>query len=280
MSLSAEAIDTLAHLTRKASMAEQVNYSTPYLVHDADGEARIVVSPKNPDAKPAFKTASYKVTDVASFTTYLDKHAVPGETEVQVHEDDIGITAIIDAGDAGAPGRSVHHVTLDPPIDPDWMDWMRLDGTLTDQESFAEFIENHTQNIRTPDAATMLEIAESMHVNTSVEFEQGVRTQDGQVRIGYRETSQSKAGANGDLEIPATIELQLAPFKNGPAYKVEARLRWRIRNKQLSIGVKLNRPDLVRDAAFAAIVEQVEAWNTYDRDGSALEQPRHLITRH
>lgn len=275
MSLSQEAIKELEDLAYRAGTSEPLDYDTPYLVRDADGTTRVIITPQNPDAKPAYKTATHMVTDVTSFTAYLEKHGVYGETEIQVHEANTEITAIIDAGNAGEPGRCEHHITLNPPVDPDWTAWVRIDGMLNDQEGFAEFIENHTQNIRTPDAATMLEIAESMHVNTSVEFEQGVRTQDGQVRIGYRETSQSKAGANGDLEIPATIELQLAPFKNGPTYKVEARLRWRIRNKQLSIGVKLNRPDLVMDAAFAAIVERVEAWNTPEED-----HPTYLITRH
>lgn len=276
MSLSQQAIEEIAHLTRLGSEPLPVEYDTPYLVHDHDGTAHIIVSPKNPNALPAYRDTSLEVTDVQSFTTYLDKHAVPGETELRVNEKQTVIYGIIDAGDQNQPGRAAHKIALLPPVDPDWTAWAHLDGQLIDQEAFAEFIENHTHNIRTPDAATMLEIAESMHVNTSVEFEQGVRTQDGQVRIGYRETSQSRAGANGDLEIPAVIELQLAPFKNGPTYKVEARLRWRIRNKQLSIGVKLNRPDLVMDAAFAAIVTKVEEWNINEADAA----PVHLITRH
>lgn len=279
--LRTEALDDLTHLANVSiHQGKPLDWDAAYMVRDHDGEMRVVTTPRKPGSRPGHKAETLRVTITKSFTDYLEKHGDGDETEIRLYENEAFIHAKIDAGSKLNPGHNEHLLVLNPLIDDDWKAWTFNDGVLMDQEDFADFIEDQALNITSPDAATMLEIATSMQVNTSVEFEQGHRQQDGQVRFAFREASTTKAGANGDIEIPQTIRIGVAPFKGGARYEVEARLRWRIRNKQLAIGVKLVRPELVRDAAFAAIVEQVEAWNTHDRDGTELDQPRHLITRH
>lgn len=256
-----------------------LEWCQPYLVRAADGEMRVVTTPDAPWDKPHFLEQGLTVIDAQSFIAYLEKHGETDETEIRVYENASQVRAVIDAGSKDTPGHAAHSITLNPRIDDDWQAWTRIDGELMTQQDFADFIEDQALNITSPDAATMLEIATSMQVNTSVEFEQGHRQADGQVRFAYREDSNTRAGANGDIEIPATINIALAPFKGGTVYNVEARLRWRIREKQLRIGVKLVHPNLVREAAFQAIVDDVVAWNTdVDTENGAL--PRHLLTYH
>lgn len=257
-----------------------LDWGAPYMARNEHGDMYVLTTPPAPWDKPHYKDDVIRVIDATSFIAYLEKHGDGEETEIRVHTSDGSIDALIDAGSKLDPGHNEHLLTLNPTMDDDWRAWTKIDGQLLGQEDFADFIEDQALNITTPDAATMLEIATSMHVNTSVEFEQGHRQSDGQVRFAYREDSTTKAGANGDIEIPATISIALTPFKGGPKYAVEARLRWRIRNKQLAIGVKLVRPELVRDTAFANIVDAIERWNTQDMETGDSDQPRHLMTRH
>lgn len=269
---SADAIQKIADLG--FDHHTPLEWETPYLVRDSNGEVRVQVTPEKPGTPPKYINQHFTVRDPQSFIGYLTKH-VQGDgedTEIRVQPD--SVIATLDAGTRTNPGRNVHTITLRPVRDPDWNEWLRIDGELLSQEAFAEFIDDHTETILFPDGATMLEIAQSMRVNTSVEFEQGHRQMDGQVRFAWRETTDSKAGANGEIEIPATIQLALTPFKGGATYTVDARLRWRIRNKQLAIGVKLARPDLVREAAFETIITQITDWNDSEA-GFGL-----LVTRH
>lgn len=277
-------IETITKLSNDAlHQGMPLEWGRPYLVRAADGEMRVVTTPDAPWDKPHFLEQGLTVIDAPSFITYLEKHGETDETEIRVYENASQVRAVLDAGSKSHPGHAAHSITLNPRVDDDWHAWARIDGELMHQEDFADFIEDQALNITTPDAATMLEIATSMHVNTSVEFEQGLRQADGQARFAYREDANTRAGANGDIEIPATIHIALAPFKNGAKYNVEARLRWRIREKQLRIGVKLVRPSLVREAAFQAIVADVVAWNTSTgpAEGKLTEaSPRHLLTYH
>lgn len=276
-----ETIESIRTLANEAiHQGEPLDWGQPYMVRAADGEMRVVTTPPAPWDKPHYKKQNLRVIDAQSFTDYLEKHGDGPETEIRVNEDQARISAILDAGSKLTPGHQEHILELRPHIDDDWKAWARIDGDLMSQEDFADFIEDQALNITSPDAATMLEIATSMHVNTSVEFEQGHRQSDGQVRFAYRENSTTNAGANGDIEIPATIQLALSPFKGGATYQVEARLRWRIRSKQLAIGVKLVRPGLLKDAAFDSIVKTVEEWNIVEAHGEIPEGRRHLITRH
>lgn len=127
--------------------------------------------------------------------------------------------------------------------------WLRLDGKLVGQEDFAEHIEDGLQDIVTPDGATMLEVAQSIQGTKSAEFKGARRLQDGNIGVEWVEETTATAGSRGDLEIPERFELALAPFEGEDAYRVNARLRYRIRAGDLLLGYRLDRPgDVLRDA--------------------------------
>ena len=78
------------------------------------------------------------------------------------------------------------------------------------------------------------------------------------MKIRYEENIEGRAGKSGDMEIPTRITLALAPFEGGEPYKVTARLRYRLNNGTLTLGVVLDQLDDVLRGAFGDIVEKVE----------------------
>ncbi|TFH97827.1 DUF2303 family protein [Micrococcus lylae] len=254
-----ESLTNLTQLSYEGVAPHPLDWNTPYVIRGEDGGQKLVVTPEDELAAPQFKAEKVVVTDAASFIRYLEKHGDAENTEIHVREKTV--MAHIDAGTRTNPGRGVHTCQLTLLIDDDWAAWTQADGKLMSQEQFAEFLEDNAGAVISPDAATMIEIATSMQVNRSVAFEQAQRLQDGNVRFAYREDTTASAGKAGDLEIPAVIDLALPPFRGSQRVKVTARLRWRLRGQQLSIGVKLDRPAEIQKAAFRALVDEVIKWN-------------------
>ncbi|MET7321478.1 DUF2303 family protein [Streptomyces sp. NPDC005549] len=114
-----------------------------------------------------------------------------------------------------------------------------------------------------PDAATMLEIAQSIKASTKAEFQSSSRLQSGERKFSFVEDTKASAGAKGDIAIPEVFKIAVPPFEGADAYSMTARFKYRIDRGQLALGFKLEQPEERARAAFAdvltAIAEGVDA---------------------
>ena len=83
------------------------------------------------------------------------------------------------------------------------------------------------------------------------------------MQLGYTETINASAGANGALQIPKEFALGLRIFKNGDGYKLRARLKYRLGNGQVKFWYELDRPERAVEDAFAGYVESVSKQSGY-----------------
>lgn len=203
--------------------------------------------------RPLRKSGITVVRDADSFVTYFQKHMTPG-TEIYADTTNHTVTAVLDAHDAVDPAWSDHIVRFETVKTKSWQEWAAVDGKQLPQEAFAEFIEDHTLDVRSPSSAEMLEVAQSLIVNRSVDFESTRRLADGRTAFQYRENSEAKAGQAGELDIPEELELVLQPFEGAAPQLVTARFRYRLRGGDLTLGYKLNRPEDVIRSCFDDIV--------------------------
>jgi uncharacterized protein YfdQ (DUF2303 family) len=162
-------------------------------------------------------------------------------------------------GDADRPcaGWGDHRAVLKLKTTRAWDAWLNHDGGFMSQAEFAEFLEERTGELVSPDAATMLDIARSIEVKSDGAYRSAMRDGSGQINFSYDETIEAKAGQAGQLVIPERIELALEPFAGAGTYRVKARFRYRMRSGNLSLGYVLDRPDAVIDTAFTDVVTQV-----------------------
>ena len=145
-------------------------------------------------------------------------------------------------------------------LTPAWKAWAKLDGRMLAQSDFAEHLEDRSIDIVDPTAAEMLDIAQSFEATTKVDFESAERIGDGQRKLLYKETVTAKAGQSGEIVIPEKFAVGLQPFEGGEAYRVVARLRYRIVGSNLQIGYKFERPeDVLREAFTDRMVAVAEA---------------------
>lgn len=158
-------------------------------------------------------------------------------------------------------GWGDHRAVLALVSTADWDHWLRRDGQLLAQEQFAEHIEDGADAVTSPDAATMLEIAQSFHAKRGVNFRSGKQLASGEVQFLYEETLNAKAGQRGEIGVPALFQLTLQPFEGGAAYQLFARFRYRIDAEGgLRLGYRLIRPDKVREQAFDGVCDQLGEW--------------------
>ena len=198
-----------------------------------------------------------------SWLAYVARHAGPG-TEIYADVTENRVTAVLDGplgNDTPAqlrPAWGQHRAVLDLTPSDAWRAWLRVDGEWLTQETMAEHLEARTPDLVEPDAATMLEIAQTIKATTGVKFESRTVLHNGERQLRYVESIDGQAGQRGDLSIPQQITLRLQPWRGADlAVPVTARFRYRIADGRLALGVVLDRITEVKDAAWAALVEEL-----------------------
>lgn len=141
---------------------------------------------------------------------------------------------------------------------PEWTAWTALNGKWLTQEDFAEHILDTASDVVMPSAADLLEMAETFVATKSLNFKSGSRLRNGQRQLTYVEVIDAQAGPAGNVTIPESILLRLAPFDGAEPVEMGARIRYRINDGALRLGYVLDRPDLVLRAAFAEVVAAIE----------------------
>ena len=225
---------------------------------ELSGEPTIVETEQWAD-RPHRTRRKVTVTDVASLVLYATGQAEARQLELWADEASATVVAVLNAPEGPeTPNWTDHRATLALRSSPEWRAWTEVSGKLLGQEELAEFVEDHSADIVRPEPAVMLELAQSFHARSKVAFEATRMLDSGRRALEYRETVEARAGRKGEIAIPATIDLALRPWEGCDAYRVSARLRYRISDGVLRIGVKLIDPDAVLRAAFGDVVDAVE----------------------
>lgn len=222
---------------------------------------------------PAHATGQYVVKNVASFLAYYAKHAqADAETWVSPKE----IVAVLDAntgvhgGPAFVPGDTRwerHRLVLQLVHSPEWIKWTNYSGKFIAQSDFAEFLEDCVGHIKTPDMATVLEVAQSLQATVKVDFKSAYRTQDGRRAFKYEETATTRAGQKGELEIPERLTLRLRVYEGQEPTDIVARFRYRITGDNLQLGIVIDQiPEILEqalDEVRITIADCIDRGNVY-----------------
>lgn len=258
----ASAVDAIAALAAQAEQVEHLDLVEGRLaglvLHQGQHLHQIDLDQYAP--APVRKTGSVAVEDADSLVTYVDRHKDQHGSTLWANLARGTVIVVLNdhfVGDGSAAGHGDHRATLTLPATPDWKHWLSQDSQLLGQTEFAEHLEDGATAIRVPDAATMMEIAQTFHATNGVAFKSSHRLQSGETQFKYEESVDARAGTAGTLQIPDVIVLGLQPFENGPTYEVSARFRYRITNGGLRLGYRLIRPDLAKRQAFTDILADI-----------------------
>ncbi|MET4696123.1 DUF2303 family protein [Endozoicomonas lisbonensis] len=173
--------------------------------------------------------------DTRSFRAILDFHA-QGESHGQ-----------------HLPSWNHHTADYACPLSRDWKAWTRHDGDKKNQLHFAEFLEDRAKDIVSPSGAELLDIALKFNVTRKSVFSSGIRLSSGEVQFQFSDQNEKK----DTVEVPEEFTIGLAPFHNGEAYEIKARLRYRINEGCLTIWYQLIEPEKIIEDAFAGVMKEI-----------------------
>lgn len=211
---------------------------------------------------PVRKRGHATMNDAASFIDYFKLHQMAGRIYGQVSPPTF--VGVLNDNRRDEPGWADHRVTYNCPLSKEWQAWKAFAGTPRDQIGFAEFIEANTPDIISsgndePSGAIMLEVATSFKAQKKVNFASAQRLDNGQVDFAFQEEIQGSAGAKGHLKVPERFFIGIPVFEGGAPYKIEAKLRYRLKDGALSMWFDLVRDHKVLEAAFLDIWKEIAA---------------------
>lgn len=246
-------VQTIVTTATRAAEGQLLEVGKVYAFSTPTGVKEIDLTGEEYREQPSRKAGTTIVRDSAAFLAYYGKHH-DGSSEVYSDVEGLSVTAVLDANTATSARWGDHRVTLGLRTTKPWQEWTGSSGELMSQDSFAEFLEAHLPDLVDPDAATMLEIAQSIKASTKGQFESGSRLQSGARRLVFTEETTAKAGSRGELDIPEVFKIAVIPFEGAVRYSVNARLKYRINRGELTMGYLLEQPEDRLASAFGEVV--------------------------
>lgn len=181
------------------------------------------------------------------------------------------ITAVLDYHRAGAdadPRFGEHRARFAFPLSDEWQAWAggnkkplrmaefagfledRIIDVLDDKtelpEDMGRFVKAIGGNIASP--SKLMEIAVGLKVNEKSAVGETVNLSSGEGEITF--VSQHTDAKGAPLKVPNIFLIGIPVFKNGPAYRIAVRLRYRKSDGGLSFWYEMWRDDRVFDDAF------------------------------
>lgn len=195
------------------------------------------------------------IHNATDFGLYITRFKLD-ETTVYADLENTRFTAVIDHHGADHADWGQHRATYACPHSRSWKTWTSADGKAMRQADFAKFIEDNLPDVQAPSGSDILTISRTLEAKKKVDFESGVRLDNGEVQITFNEEIKGTAG-KGTIEIPETFELGIPVFEGGDHYALTARLRYRINDGQLVMWFDLLRPERLLEDAFANTLAQI-----------------------
>lgn len=216
---------------------------------------------------PRRTTGKINLTDTESFIDYIDRHKREGSTGIYCDADyqnsKVAFTAIINDHVGGDTHRRPHwrdHIaTFNPEKSVEWKRWHGASKQSMSQTEFAMFIEENLRDVAAvdgmPTGQQLLEMALSFEANQDMRFKSAIRLQNGGVQINFIQDDDAQTLAK--MQMFEKISIGIPVFWNGEPYRIDARLRYRVRDGRLYFWYELIRPDKVVEDATQTLINTI-----------------------
>lgn len=223
------------------------------IIHPPGYIVKDVTRPENVKPPvPTYIKENVEVQTKDSLVEYITRFKTE-DTVVFADIENNRIVGIIDYhSKENKPAITSHRAVLDLAFSTPWITWTRIEGHMYKQADFAKFIEENSEDISSPSGAALLEMVLDLEKNKTIRVVRKMRTagsDDGE--------SDNKVEVNG-TELPSVFNLLLPVYFGEAAVPVRAFTRDAVSNdKIITIGFKLARTEMIRQAEFLRISEEI-----------------------
>jgi uncharacterized protein YfdQ (DUF2303 family) len=228
------------------------------------GAGIFTVVPKNYEVKsleeflphPLRIEEKVSLQDADSFIAYVNSFKT-APSRIFFNVEDEEFRAILDYHETERPSWCGHVAMFKPRRSEEFKAWMDSNRKQMTQIEFARFLEERLGDIVEPNSAEMLQVALSFEAKKTVDFASGARLNNGQVQFQYDEIVRGTT-QKGTIEVPEAFVLGIPIHVNGPAYRIDVRLRWRLQESKLVFWYEIVRPHRFIEDALKEIRQRVE----------------------
>lgn len=211
-------------------------------------------------ARPLRIKESVHLDDTDSFIAYVNAFN-SGTSRIFFNTTQEEFVAILDYHEATVPAWTQHTAEYKPRRSVEFTTWMESNRKHMTQVDFARFLEENMPDVVEPNSAELLQVALTFEAKKSVEFSSGVRLNNGQIQFQYDEVVRGTA-QKGTIEIPEKFVLGIPIHVNGPAYRIDVRLRWRLQEGKVVFWYEVIRPHRYVEDALKEIRTRVASETT------------------
>jgi uncharacterized protein YfdQ (DUF2303 family) len=192
-----------------------------------------------------------------AFVAYLKEFGDKARTVVFVDRASGSYQAVIDYHRAADdPSWKGHLSTLRLVPTQAWQDWQAANKVAKNQFDFAQFIEDHVPDIADPVGAALMDLVLSFEAHKTAQFSSTMRLQDGSVRLTFNEEIAGNR-QGGEVSVPTTFKLYLAPYEGTQRRIITARLRYRLQGPSLQLWFDILRLNEVREQAVDEVAAEL-----------------------
>lgn len=120
------------------------------------------------------------------------------------------------------------------------------------QADFANFLEDHLEDIAEPSGQDLLAIATDLEASSTGNFKGRVNLDNGSVSLNYQDDVETS------VEIPRNLTLGIPLFEHGDRYKLKCRLRFLVRGGSVNFRLLFTNVEDAKEQEFERIVQEIE----------------------
>jgi len=120
------------------------------------------------------------------------------------------------------------------------------------QADFANFLEDHLEDIAEPSGQDLLAIATDLEASSSGNFKGRLNLDNGSVALNYQDDVETS------VEIPRNLTLGIPLFEHGDRYKLKCRLRFLVRGGSVQFRLLFTNVEDAKEQEFERIVQEIE----------------------
>jgi len=222
---------------------------------------------------PERRTGTAEMTALASFIAHVNRFK-DADSAIFANRDPKApsLLAVIDYNPKGEEAEvearfGEHRTNYAFPLSDEWIAWTSSNAKQFSQATFAEYIENRIADVTDPasagDAAKdfvallgaqfaspsgLLQLSRGLTVRVGLAVQNQANLGTGEASIRYEAKHTGEDG--GPLLVPGAFLLAIPVFRGGARYQIATRLRYRVKDNQITWFYETYRADAVFDHAF------------------------------
>lgn len=125
------------------------------------------------------------------------------------------------------------------------LDWMN-------QADFANFLEDHLEDVVTPEGQDLLGLVTDLEASLDGSFKGKMNLSNGAVKLAYQSDVETS------VEVPKTLTLGIPLFEHGERYKLTVRLRFNITGQGVRFKLLFTNLDDSKEKEFERVAQEIE----------------------